>query len=107
MPATATVDVPAPGRRRAVETAAWFVVSEALANATKHSGAGRATVWLTQRDGNLRVEVVDDGRGGADAAGAGLEGLAPARRGAGRHARGRQPARRADARASDAAVRVT
>ena len=75
VPATATVDVPrkppAP-----VETAAWFVVSEALANAAKHSDAGRVTILLTQRTGSLQVEVVDDGRGGADAAGAGLKGLA-------------------------------
>ena len=75
VPATATVDVarkpPAP-----VETAAWFVVSEALANAAKHSDAGRVTIWLTQRNGSLQVQVVDDGRGGADPAGAGLKGLA-------------------------------
>jgi signal transduction histidine kinase len=75
VPARATVDVP---RRPPanVESAAWFVVSEALANTAKHSGAQRATVWATLRDGNLRVEVVDDGRGGADATGAGLRGLA-------------------------------
>jgi signal transduction histidine kinase len=75
IPATATVELPrtlpAP-----LETAAWFVVSEALANAGKHSAATRATVLLTQRGENLQVEVVDDGRGGADAAGAGLKGLA-------------------------------
>ena len=59
-----------------VETAAWFVVSEALANTAKHSGAERATVWVTQRNGELQVQVVDDGRGGADPAGTGLRGLA-------------------------------
>jgi signal transduction histidine kinase len=59
-----------------VETAAWFVVSEALANTAKHSGARRATIWLSQRDGQLHVEVVDDGRGGADPQGSGLKGLA-------------------------------
>jgi signal transduction histidine kinase len=75
VPATATIDVP--GKPPAqIETAAWFVVSEALANAAKHSGAERAAVWLTARDGHLHVEVVDDGRGGADPAGAGLKGLA-------------------------------
>ena len=75
IPATAHVDVtvkPAP----AVETAAWFVVSEALANAAKHSEASHVSVWLTRQADTLRVEVVDDGRGGADAAGAGLRGLA-------------------------------
>jgi signal transduction histidine kinase len=75
VPATAIVEVrrkpPAP-----VETAAWFVVSEALANAGKHSGASRATISLTQRHGGLQIEVLDDGRGGADPAGAGLKGLA-------------------------------
>jgi len=75
VPATATIDVPRKPLA-AVETAAWFVVSEALANAGKHSGAERAAVWLSQRNGDLQVEVVDDGRGGADPTGAGLKGLA-------------------------------
>ena len=66
----------------------------------------RATVWVTRRDGDLHVEVVDDGRGGADPDGAGLQGPRPARRGARRLARGQQPARRADGRAGGAAVRV-
>jgi signal transduction histidine kinase len=75
IPATAHVDVivkPAP----AVETAAWFVVSEALANAAKHSEAKHVTVRLTRRADELQVEVVDDGRGGANPAGGGLQGLA-------------------------------
>jgi signal transduction histidine kinase len=74
VPARATIDV----QRRppeAVESAAWFVVSEALANAGKHSGARRATILVAERNGSLQVEVVDDGRGGADPAGAGLRGL--------------------------------
>jgi signal transduction histidine kinase len=75
IPATATVDVPRQPPT-AVETAAWFVVSEALANAAKHSEATRAAIWLTLRGTELEVEVVDDGRGGADPAGAGLKGLA-------------------------------
>jgi signal transduction histidine kinase len=75
VPAKATVDVP---RRLPsnIEAAAWFVVSEALANSAKHSGAKRATVWLTQREDQLHVQVVDDGRGGADPRGSGLRGLA-------------------------------
>jgi signal transduction histidine kinase len=74
VPARARVDI---DRRppAAVETAAWFVVSEALANTAKHSGATRATVWLTMRGSDLHVEVVDDGHGGANPAGAGLHGL--------------------------------
>jgi signal transduction histidine kinase len=60
----------------AVENAAWFVVSEALTNAAKHSHAERAAVWVTLRNAHLHVEVVDDGRGGADTRGSGLKGLA-------------------------------
>jgi signal transduction histidine kinase len=75
VPTTATIDVPRKPPVQ-IETAAWFVISEALANAAKHSGAERAGVWLTARDGHLHVEVLDDGRGGADPAGAGLKGLA-------------------------------
>ena len=75
VPATANVDVPAQ-LPAAVETAAWFVVSESLANTAKHSGAAHAAIWLTQREGQLSVEVVDDGSGGADRSGAGLRGLA-------------------------------
>ena len=56
--------------------AAYFVVSEALANTAKHSHARRATVLVTLRHDHLHVEVVDDGRGGADPRGAGLRGLA-------------------------------
>jgi signal transduction histidine kinase len=60
-----------------VEAAAWFIVSEALANVAKHSGARRAWV-LARRVGQLLVlEVRDDGVGGADPArGGGLVGLA-------------------------------
>jgi signal transduction histidine kinase len=58
-----------------VELAAWFVASEALANAAKHSGASRALVRLAGADGTVTVEVADDGRGGADVAGSGLTGL--------------------------------
>jgi signal transduction histidine kinase len=75
VPATATVDVPRKPPQQ-IEAAAWFVVSEALANAAKHSGAERAAVWVTLRNAHLHVEVVDDGRGGADPQGSGLKGLA-------------------------------
>jgi signal transduction histidine kinase len=75
VPATTAVDVPRKPPT-SIETAAWFVASEALANAAKHSGASRVTIWLTERNGGLQVEVADDGRGGADPSGAGLKGLA-------------------------------
>ncbi|MGW4824345.1 sensor histidine kinase [Streptomyces sp. NPDC004227] len=72
------VDLELPGRpTRAVESAAYFVVCEALANVARHSGADRARVSGGHRDGRLFLEVRDDGRGGADAsAGSGLTGLA-------------------------------
>jgi PAS domain S-box-containing protein len=59
-----------------IEVAAYFVASEALANAAKHSDASRIDVSLEQRDGRLLLSVRDDGVGGADAAhGSGLVGL--------------------------------
>jgi signal transduction histidine kinase len=60
----------------AVESAAYYVVAEALTNVIKYSGATSATVRVLHRDDLLTVEVVDDGRGGARAtAGSGLGGL--------------------------------
>jgi len=59
-----------------IEVAAYFVASEALANAAKHSDASRIDILLEQRDGRLLLSVRDDGIGGADAArGSGLVGL--------------------------------
>ncbi|GAA1295866.1 sensor histidine kinase [Saccharothrix xinjiangensis] len=67
---------PVPRLPAAVEAAAYFVVAEALTNAVKHSGATRITVRLGLDAGVLRVEVADDGRGGADdALGTGLLGI--------------------------------
>jgi signal transduction histidine kinase len=60
-----------------VESVAYFVISEALTNATKHANAMRAEVVVRQVGEVLRVRVTDDGLGGADAAaGTGLTGLA-------------------------------
>jgi signal transduction histidine kinase len=60
-----------------VETAAYYVVSEALTNAAKHSGAAQARVTVERRDRRLVVRVADDGVGGAGlAGGTGLRGLA-------------------------------
>jgi signal transduction histidine kinase len=61
---------------RAVETAAYFVAAEALANAGKHAGATRVDIAVHEAGGELAVEIVDDGVGGADASGNGLHGLA-------------------------------
>ncbi len=60
----------------AVESAAYFVVSEALTNVARHSGATRAMVSIAQTSDRLIVEIRDDGHGGADASlGTGLQGL--------------------------------
>jgi signal transduction histidine kinase len=59
-----------------VEATAYFIVSEALANVAKHADATAVDVSLEQTDGRLRVEIADNGRGGADPQGAGLRGLA-------------------------------
>ncbi|MCG3752065.1 sensor histidine kinase [Amycolatopsis sp. Poz14] len=60
-----------------VESVAYFVISEALTNATKHANAMRAEVTVRRIGEVLRVRVTDNGLGGADAAtGTGLTGLA-------------------------------
>jgi signal transduction histidine kinase/uncharacterized protein YoaH (UPF0181 family) len=59
-----------------VEVAAYYVVSEALTNAAKHSGATVVHIDVDTRDDVLRVDVRDDGLGGADPTrGSGLLGL--------------------------------
>ena len=59
-----------------VEATAYFVVSEALTNVAKHARAGHATVTADVEDGILRVQVRDDGIGGARPDGSGLLGMA-------------------------------
>jgi signal transduction histidine kinase len=60
-----------------VEVAAYYVVSESLANVAKHAHASEARVSLERRGDYLVVEIVDDGDGGADTEkGSGLRGLA-------------------------------
>ncbi|KUN73562.1 histidine kinase [Streptomyces canus] len=76
LPVGLRVDI---GERAApvVESVAYFVVSEALTNVTKHARATRAEVTVERIGKVLRVNVTDDGSGGADAsAGSGLNGLA-------------------------------
>jgi signal transduction histidine kinase len=59
------------------EVAAYYVISESLANIGKHAQASSATVDVAQRNGEVVVEVVDNGVGGADTeGGSGLRGLA-------------------------------
>lgn len=73
-----TVDIRLPHRPpAAVESAAYFVVAESLANATKHSTATRAEVHARLHADVLTLSITDNGVGGADpAAGTGLVGLA-------------------------------
>jgi signal transduction histidine kinase len=60
-----------------VEGAAYFVASEALANAAKHSHASEVCLIAAQKSGALALEIADDGIGGAAAGGGtGLRGLA-------------------------------
>jgi signal transduction histidine kinase len=76
-PVPVAVEVWVPERPpAAIETTAYYVVAEALTNIAKHAGASRAAVTVARQNGHLKVEVTDDGIGGADAArGTGLAGL--------------------------------
>jgi len=68
----------APDRRypEPVEVTAYYIVAEALANAAKHSGASAIDVRIEEIGGRLRLEIADDGVGGADLTrGSGLIGL--------------------------------
>ena len=59
-----------------VESASYFVVAEALTNVARYARASRAGISVTRADGQVLVEVSDDGVGGADpATGSGLRGL--------------------------------
>jgi signal transduction histidine kinase len=59
----------------AVETAAYFVVSEALANSLKHAGADRVRLSVARENGSLLISIEDDGRGGAAEDGSGIGGI--------------------------------
>jgi signal transduction histidine kinase len=71
------VDVVVPDERLPpdIEASAYFVVAESITNVVKYAQATRAQVTAIVRDGTLRVEVRDDGIGGADPRGHGLVGL--------------------------------
>jgi signal transduction histidine kinase len=74
LPVTLSVDL----RERppaAVETAAYFTVAEALANAIKHAHAEHVDIRIQSQNGVVVAEIVDDGAGGADPSGRGLTGL--------------------------------
>ena len=77
-PVPVRLDVDVHGRvAEQVEVAAYYVVCEGLANIGKHARATSASVSVARSDGQVVVEVVDDGIGGADTErGTGLRGLA-------------------------------
>jgi len=76
-PIPVEVDIALPSRPpAAIESAAYFVIAEAMTNAAKHSAATLINVAARVIDNTLRVEVRDDGVGGADVEhGGGLAGL--------------------------------
>jgi signal transduction histidine kinase len=69
------VDIPDERLPAEIEASAYFIVAEALTNIAKHANATSATVRTSMEDGLLRVEVRDDGIGGADPLSAGLVGM--------------------------------
>lgn len=75
MPVELVLDRPAGRLPGSVESTGYFVISEALANAVKHAHARELTIRLAQGDDRLRIEVSDDGIGGARGDGGGLRGM--------------------------------
>jgi signal transduction histidine kinase len=76
-PITVTTTIADERYSPAVETAAYFVVSEALTNVAKHAHASAAAVSIARENGRLTIAITDDGRGGANPeTGSGLRGLA-------------------------------
>jgi GAF domain-containing protein len=75
MPVPVDTDVSVDRLPAEIESTAYFVVSEALTNVAKHARAEQASVAAHLVDGLLRIQVVDDGVGGADPDGGGFLGL--------------------------------
>ena len=76
-PVTVSVTVPEERFPETVESTAYFVACEALANVTKYAEASHVEIGIERRDGALVLTVADDGVGGAqNGAGTGLTGLA-------------------------------
>ena len=77
LPVPVRLDVPADRFPPTVETAAYFLACEAMTNAAKHADAREVQVTVQAAEQRLRVEVSDDGVGGAEpSGGSGLTGLA-------------------------------
>ena len=64
------------GASARAETALFYACSEALANAIKHARASQVAIEVGRTGATVEARVSDDGRGGADATGSGLRGLA-------------------------------
>jgi PAS domain S-box-containing protein len=75
-PFPVAVESPAGRLPETVETAAFYIAAEALANVAKHARAERVSIAVRREEARLVVEVADDGRGGANLdAGSGIVGL--------------------------------
>jgi signal transduction histidine kinase len=68
--------VPVTATSPTIAACVYFVCSEALANIAKHASASRVQISVTPRASGIAVEVADDGAGGADPQGRGIQGLA-------------------------------
>lgn len=79
LPQIPTVTLTASGDDRhlahPLQTAAYFITSEAVANAIKHSHAERIAITIAADSRRLRIEIRDDGIGGADQSGSGMQGM--------------------------------
>jgi signal transduction histidine kinase len=75
VPVSVTVAADASGDTD-TETALFYVCSEALANTVKYADATRVDITVRRVNGAIEAVISDDGRGGADASGSGLQGLA-------------------------------
>jgi PAS domain S-box-containing protein len=76
-PVPVAVNVPEDRLPAPIEAAAYYVISESLANVAKYAQASAVDVNVVRRNGRAIVEVADDGVGGADSGrGSGLRGLA-------------------------------
>ncbi|MFG2167077.1 sensor histidine kinase [Micromonospora chersina] len=75
IPVRISYDVPV-RPARPIETVLYFVACEAITNSTKHAGATLITIDIETRDAGIEMRVRDDGIGGADPHGSGLQGLA-------------------------------
>ena len=107
-PVPVTLDVAVAERPTStVESAAYFVVTEALTNVARHAHATRANVAIARAGDRLIVEVRDDGVGGADPTrGTGLQGLRDRVDGPRRHHAPREPRRGTDDPPGGAAMRI-